>query len=133
MDHRPALVAWFSVCRPKNQGGLGVMNIFVQNQVLLLKNLHKFYNRENIPWVNLIWEAYYDNGILPGQIWEGSFWWKCNLRLIDSYKAMARCTIGDGKSALFWSDLWHSACLNQFFPHLYSFVKDQNLSVQRVL
>ena len=49
------------------------MNIFVQNQALLLKNLHKFYNRKNIPWVNLIWEAYYDNDILPGQKWEGSF------------------------------------------------------------
>ena len=32
------------------------MDIFVQNKALLLKNLHKFYNRHNIPWVNLIWE-----------------------------------------------------------------------------
>ena len=46
---------------------------------------------------------------------------------------MARCTIGDGKSALFWSDLWHTNCLNQLFPHLYSFVRDQSLSVQNVL
>jgi hypothetical protein len=29
---------------------------------LLLKNLHKFYNREDIPWVNLIWSKYYANG-----------------------------------------------------------------------
>ena len=128
-DHRPAMVAWSTVCRPKSQGGLGVMNIFVQNQALLLKNLHTFYNRENIPWVNLIWEAYYDSGILLGQKWEGSFWWKGNLKLIDNYKSMARCSIGDGKTALFWSDLWHSACLIQSFPHLYSFAKDQHLLV----
>ena len=55
------------------------------------------------------------------------------MRLIDSYKSMARCTIGDGKSSLFWSDLWHTNCLDQLFPHLYSFVRDQNLSVQNVL
>ena len=48
-DHRPAMVAWSTVCRPKDQGGLGVMDIFVQNKALLLKNLHKFYNRHNIP------------------------------------------------------------------------------------
>ena len=27
-DHRPALVKWTIVCWPKNQGGLGVMDIF---------------------------------------------------------------------------------------------------------
>ena len=65
-DHRPAMVAWSTVCRPKIQGGLGVIDIFVQNKALLLKNLHKFYNRHNIPWVNLIWESYYSNDSLPG-------------------------------------------------------------------
>lgn len=84
-DHRPAMVAWSTVCRPKNQGGLGVMDIFVQNQALLLKNLHKFFNRENIPWVHLIWESYYVDGPLPGTNWEGSFWWKANLRLVQNF------------------------------------------------
>ena len=46
---------------------------------------------------------------------------------------MARCSIGDGKTALFWPDLRHSACLIQSIPHLYSFAKDRHLSVQRVL
>ena len=75
------------------------MDIFVQNKALLLKNMHKFYNRHNIPWVNLIWETYYSNDLLPGSNWIGSFWWKANLRLIDNFKSFARCHIGDGKSA----------------------------------
>ena len=61
-DKRPAMVAWTTVCRPENQGGLGVLNINIQNYALLLKNLHKFFNRNNIPWVNLIWDTYYKNG-----------------------------------------------------------------------
>ena len=132
-DHRPAMVAWSTVCRPKNQGGLGVIDIFVQNKALLLKNLHKFYNRHNIPWVNLIWESYYSNDSLPGNSWMGSFWWKANLKLLDNYKSLARCNIGDGKSAYFWTDLWHSHCLQDMFPHLFSFVKNKDATVHTIL
>jgi hypothetical protein len=38
-----ALVAWDKICRPKDQGGLGVLNLEVQNKGLLLKNLDKLY------------------------------------------------------------------------------------------
>jgi hypothetical protein len=47
----PALVASEKICRPKNQGGLGVLDLTTQNEVLLLKNIHKFFNRLDIPWV----------------------------------------------------------------------------------
>lgn len=129
-DHMPAMVAWSVVSRPKNQGGLGICNLSVQNNALLLKNLHKFFNSHNIPWVNLIWEIYYSNGMLPGQNMVGSFWWKTNLKLLDLFKSMAICNIGDGKSALFWTDQWHSTCLFQCLPHLSSFTKNTLLSVQ---
>ena len=48
------LASWDMICRPKEQGGLGVLNLRVQNQALLLKNLYKFYNHMDIPWVNLL-------------------------------------------------------------------------------
>ena len=75
-DKRPTLVAWTTVCRPKKQGGLGVLNINVQNKALLLKNLHKLSNREDIPWVKIVWESYYADGQLPGNQVVGSYWWK---------------------------------------------------------
>lgn len=109
------------------------MDIFVQNKALLLKNLHKFYNRHNIPWVNLIWETYYQEGKLPGNSLVGSFRWKANLKLVENYKSMARCNVGDRRSALFWNDLWHTACLQNLFPHLFSFARDTTLSVHQVL
>jgi hypothetical protein len=94
-------VAWEKNCRPKQQGGLGVLNLDIQNKTLLLKNVHKLFNREDTPWVNLIWNTYYANGVVPGQRLEGSFWWRAHLKLLDSYKAISRCNLGDGKSALF--------------------------------
>jgi hypothetical protein len=57
-----SLVAWDLVCQPKNKGGLGIMDLKVQNQGLLLKFLHKFFNKHDVPWVMLIWEKYYSEG-----------------------------------------------------------------------
>jgi hypothetical protein len=93
------------------------MDIYVQNKDLLMKNLHKFFNKHDIPLVNLIWESYYSNGHMPGDQQVGSFWWRANIALIDQYKAIARCNVGDGKSALFWEDLWHTNILK---THIYS-------------
>jgi hypothetical protein len=73
----PSKAAWELVCLPKHEGGLGVHNLQTQNDALLLKNLHKFFNRHDIPWVNLIWERHYSFGGLPSTDKKvGSFWWK---------------------------------------------------------
>jgi len=39
-----------------------------------MKNLDKFFNRKDIPWVNLVWEKHYKNGILQGTVKKGSCW-----------------------------------------------------------
>jgi hypothetical protein len=46
---------------------------------------------------------------------------------------MARCNIGDGKSALFWTNLWENDCLHHKFPHLVTFAKGTNDSVHDFL
>jgi hypothetical protein len=79
--------------------------------------------------VNLIWNTYYSQGSLPGFQLEGSFWWKTHLKLLDKYKGMSRCLIGDGKSALFWTDLWSDTCMHKKFPHLVTFAKKTSHSI----
>jgi hypothetical protein len=54
------------VCRAREEGGLGVLNIKTQNEALLIKHLHKFFNKEDLPWVSLIWECHYSSSNLPG-------------------------------------------------------------------
>jgi hypothetical protein len=99
----------------------------------MLKNLHKFFNNHDIPWVHLIRDSYYSNGNLPTNILEGSFWWKSHLKLLDLYKAMAKCNIGNGKTVNFWSDLCEQNCLHQRFPHLITFAKHTDWNVDRVI
>jgi len=60
--------------RPKKKGGLGIKNLLVQNDALLMKQLHKFYQKEDVPLVQQLWFRYY--GKVPhAQRSMGSFWW----------------------------------------------------------
>jgi hypothetical protein len=98
---QPAKAAWSSVCLPRNEGGLGVINLETHNNSLLLKFLNKFFTKADIPWVNLVWNNYYSNGRLPGQQRRGSFWWRDIVKLCTLYKSLASATVHDGSSVLF--------------------------------
>lgn len=76
------------VCVPKEEGGLGIINIEAQNQSLLMKNLDKFFNKKDIPWVNMIWEKHYKNGKLPNHTKKGPFWWRDILKLVTQFKEL---------------------------------------------
>jgi hypothetical protein len=98
---KPPLAAWKMVTKPKLKGGVGIINLILQNEVLLMNNLHKFYNKEELPWVQLIWSNYYRNGRVPSQIKKGSFRWRDNLKLLNCYKGIAQATAGQGDTVLF--------------------------------
>lgn len=129
-DRKPAKAAWELTCLPKNEGGLGVLNLQTQNDALMLKNLHKFFNRVDIPWVHLVWERHYNDGTLPSSSrLKGSFWWKDNLKLLDSFKGMAMVNIVDGQSCLLWDDLWFNKVPRLQYPQLFSFAKLSGISI----
>jgi hypothetical protein len=94
------------VLKPKNKGGLGVLNLRLHNDALLLKQLNKFYSKLDVPWVQLIWSKYYQSKVPHGSREVGSFWWKDVLRLQDIFKRIVSCGVGDGASVLFWEDSW---------------------------
>jgi hypothetical protein len=43
------LVDWDTVQKPKDKGGLGTISLELQNDALLVKHTHKFYNQKEIP------------------------------------------------------------------------------------
>ena len=82
--HGKCLASWDMVCKPKDKGGLGVLNLRLQNKALLMKNIHKFYNHMDLPWVDLIWNAHYSNDSIPHATNpKGSLWWKDCLSLFE--------------------------------------------------
>ena len=101
-----ALIKWDKVALPKEQGGLGVLNLQLQNKALLMKHLHKFFNVQDLSWVKLVHERYYANRLVDDRP-VGSFWWRSILKLLPEYKDMAICYINNGNTAMFWNDSWN--------------------------
>jgi hypothetical protein len=127
-----SLAAWSMVCRTKNQGGLGVLNLELQNKALLLKQLHKFYSKADAPWVQLVRNLYGDR-VPHSQAKKGSFWWRDIFSLVDDYQSVTQCSIGEGTTVLFWKDFWSSGeLLCDKFPRLFSYVIDEDISVASI-
>jgi hypothetical protein len=128
-----ALAAWNKVCRPRQQGGLGVKNLEIQNKALLMKQLHKFYERADTPWVKLVWSLYGDH-VPHTKMGKGSFWWRDIFSLVGDYRSITRSKIGNGTSVLFWKDFWQEeTLLCDRFPRLFSFALDEDISVAALL
>jgi hypothetical protein len=62
----------------------------------------------------------------------GSFWWRDSLKLLEHFKGMASVIVQSGTTCFFWLDVWNDHLLSHDFPHLFSYVKDQKLTVLRV-
>lgn len=128
------MATWPMLIKPKNKGGLGILNLYLQNDTLLLKHLHKFYTKQDIHWVNLVWSTYYSNNKVPHATREvGSFWWKDVFRLNTLYRGVAHCNVGDESTVLFWEDTWSSDVLANSFPRLFSFAKNEHASVKSIM
>jgi hypothetical protein len=110
---------------------LGIIDLRAKNTALLLKFLHKYYNRVDLPWVQLTWEAFYTRPIPPHHIKHvGSFWWRDIMSLSNHFFMMAACTAREGHTLYFWRDTWNAKVLQWKFPQLYSFILNENISLK---
>jgi hypothetical protein len=123
------LAAWDLVRKPKDKGGLGVINVSIQNDALLLKQLDKFYSKANIQWVALIWQKYYSNTVPHLTREKGSFWWKDIFRLHTQYKGVSICNPNQGDTISFWDDIINGVLHSEKFPHLLHFARDPTISL----
>jgi hypothetical protein len=51
-DKKPQMTAWKLVCRQRKRGL--VIKLRLQNEALVMKNLDKFFNKADLPWIKLI-------------------------------------------------------------------------------
>lgn len=126
------LVAWETVRKLKEQGGLGIIDIESQNIALLMKSLDKFYNRADTPWVTLTWSKLYANTQTPPHLRSpvGSFWWKDVLKLFEKFDSISICSPNKGNSVSFWSGSWSGQYFKEKYPQLFSFTRKPKCSLR---
>nr|CAE04648.2 OSJNBa0061G20.4 [Oryza sativa Japonica Group] len=133
-SNKKSLAAWHKVCKPKRKGGLGVLNLSIQNQALLIKFLDKFSKKNDLPWVNLVWSSYYGNYVPHLTNLKGTFWWRDICKLMDVFRGIARCHLKSGNTCSIWYYVWaDQPPLFHTMSRLCSFAQNQNASVSDFL
>ncbi|CAN6182020.1 unnamed protein product [Urochloa humidicola] len=129
------LTKWSVICTPKDQGGLGVLNLNVQNKCLLSKWLCKLINGDGV-WHNLLRRKYLrDRTITQVQHMPGdSQFWTGLMKVRDEFLNLGKFSLGDGSQIRFWEDTWITSLpLKVLYPSLYSIVRKRSATVQSVL
>lgn len=127
-----AWVKWDLVCKPKEEGGLGVKDLGLFNHVLLVKWAWQLFNEEDALWSRILISKYgelsrvidlFKEGLIRDKNW--SSWWRdllkvvcCNVWFLDNI----RRKIGDGSKTRFWDEGWcgDGVNLKNMFPRLFS-------------
>ncbi|KAL2894836.1 LINE-1 retrotransposable element ORF2 protein [Bienertia sinuspersici] len=84
-SHKMSLVAWDEVCKPKQEGGLGIRNIHIWNLAAVGKHVWAIANKEDNLWVRWVHTIYIRDqswaGYRPTQIC--SWIWKLFCKIKD--------------------------------------------------
>jgi hypothetical protein len=129
------MVNWPTVCRPKEVGGLGLLNTKKMNQALLLKWVWRLYQEEDTIWANLIRAKYRDaKDIFSGSGQGGSQFWKGLHKVKHLFKVGAKHQVRDGARTSFWLDWWiGTSPLKDSFPSLFAICGHEAIPVATAL
>ncbi|GJV92190.1 RNA-directed DNA polymerase, eukaryota, reverse transcriptase zinc-binding domain protein [Tanacetum coccineum] len=106
-----AKVSWDSICKPKELGGLGIKDLKLWNEVLLVKQLWNVISKKNTLWVKWV----ISKNLKGKNIWEAnakvnsSVGWKEILKLRDKIRKHVLWKIRYGNSVNAWYDNWNTA------------------------
>ncbi|WZY87154.1 hypothetical protein YC2023_033538 [Brassica napus] len=108
--HTKAKVAWEEVCKPKEEGGLGIRRLKDTSRVFALSLIWRLLTNSGSLWV--AWTKAYL--LRSHSFWDvsdkyaGSWIWRKLLKIRDQAATFLRSEVGNGKTTLFWFDNWLS-------------------------
>ncbi|WVZ83546.1 hypothetical protein U9M48_030683, partial [Paspalum notatum var. saurae] len=112
------LAKWCILCKPKHIGGLGILNLEVQNRCLLSKWLFKLINEDGL-WQDLLKRKYLSNK---------------SISQVSKKPALGSFEVKGGNQARFWEDYWiGDKPLMEVYPNLYRIVRKKAVTVASVL
>ncbi|KAL0299875.1 UNVERIFIED_CONTAM: putative ribonuclease H protein [Sesamum angustifolium] len=103
-------VAWSDVCRPMEEGGLGIRDILALNKALMSRHLwNVIQSNQSSIWVQWIAHTH----LRHKSVWTvdakgGSWGWRKLLRLRSALLPYIEFKVGNGEIFSIWHDPWHS-------------------------
>ena len=105
-----AKVAWENVCKPKEEGGLGLKELTSLNHTLNMKHVWTLFSNPN----RSLWASWIQTYMLKGKSFWGvkhpsqcSWYWRKLLRMRDTLRPLLKHKIGNGCGTFLWYDNWH--------------------------
>ena len=123
------LAKWSVVCRPKDQGGLGIHDLEVKNKSLLGKWLFKLPTEDGV-WQTPLKRKYVERKYVGCKAVSQVYWkpkdshfWAGPLATKKYFFCYGSFSIKDGSEIRFWEDKWlGNATLREQSPALYNIV-----------
>ncbi|KAE8821568.1 ABC transporter G family member 37 [Hordeum vulgare] len=101
------MVSWPDICKPRDQGGLGIMSSKRLNITLLTKWLWRIANGDGGFWLDIIRSKYLQGQPLAFcQHCGGLQFWQSVIHLLPVLCIGSSISIGSGSNTLFWYDQW---------------------------
>jgi hypothetical protein len=128
------LSKWNMLCRPKDQGGLGIEVLELKNKCLLSKWLFKLLSEEGM-WQQLLSNKYLRNKTLSQVEVKptDSPFWKGLMHVKEDFFKRGYFKLGNGTSVRFWEDVWLGGTpLSHQYPALYNITQHKNVLVSTV-
>jgi hypothetical protein len=129
------LTKWNIICQPKDQGGLGIQNLEIQNQCLLSKWLFKLINEEGL-WQTILRNKYLTRQTI-GKVDRkprDSHFWTVLMKAKEAFLVYGSFRLNNGKQIRFWKDKWlGNYSFQHQYPSLYNIVRRKNATVESVL
>ncbi|XP_068466211.1 uncharacterized protein [Phaseolus vulgaris] len=134
-------VSWENVCKPKQEGGLGIIDIRDFNYALMAKWKWRWLSDEKGRWKDIL-ESKYGGGCegTNPPIKLQSWWWRDLHKVCMEgggegwFQAEMGWRLGCGDIVKFWDDVWVGNTNLKFaFPKLYTISCNQNQTVEEVV
>lgn len=126
------LVSWKNLCRPRDHGGWGILDLQTFNHALLGKWWWKFIAKDNW-WLSEVIRFNYSLAhwdLFPRRIGRMSFIWRGVISCVPILRACISHEIRIGQKTLFWKDPWLNDITPRYiWPELFCNSPHQNASV----
>jgi hypothetical protein len=133
--HEYRLAKWDILCRPKDQGGLGILDLQLQNKCLLAKWLVNLLNTDGM-WQTMLQNKYLRSKSLTqveAKPYDSHFW-RGLMHIKDEVLSLGSFDIKDGTMVRFWDDTWmRDKPLKNQYPNLYNIARDPHATISKIM